>query len=108
MLFLYLSSGIGGNLLSGVLSPAAFGVGASTSVFGLVGFLLAYILTNAKFMVRRDKGQIWYLAILVSLLIFLNLNQGPDSDPKVDNWGHLGGLITGILVGTVITENYDA
>jgi len=38
MAFLYMITGIGGNLLSAVLNPMAFGVGASTAVFGLVGF----------------------------------------------------------------------
>ena len=38
MTFLYLITGFGGNLLSSVLNPVSFGVGASTAVFGLVGF----------------------------------------------------------------------
>jgi membrane associated rhomboid family serine protease len=38
MIFLYIITGFGGNLLSSVLNPVSFGVGASTAVFGLVGF----------------------------------------------------------------------
>jgi membrane associated rhomboid family serine protease len=38
MAFLYTITGFGGNLLSSVLNPVSFGVGASTAVFGLVGF----------------------------------------------------------------------
>lgn len=38
----------------------------------------------------------------------MNLNVGPNADPKIDNWGHLGGLITGIFAGIAITENLDA
>ena len=38
MILLYFSAGVGGNLLSGVCNPDAGGVGASTAVFGLVGF----------------------------------------------------------------------
>jgi membrane associated rhomboid family serine protease len=53
MSILYILTGIGGNLLSAILSPAQFGVGASTSVFGLVGFLIAYIFTNFFDMGRK-------------------------------------------------------
>ena len=56
MAFLYMLSGFGGNLLSSCLNPGAYGVGASTSVFGLVGFYIAYLSTNWQFMCRRDYG----------------------------------------------------
>ena len=45
-LFLYIVTGVGGITLSMCVRPAAHGVGASTAVFGLVGFLIAYIFTN--------------------------------------------------------------
>lgn len=37
----------------------------------------------------------------------MNLNVGPMADPKVDNWGHLGGGITGLFAGIAITEHFD-
>ena len=43
---LYMLTGIGGNLLSCCIKPEAYSVGASTAVFGLVGYLVAYIITN--------------------------------------------------------------
>ena len=46
MAFLYTITGFGGNLLSSVLNPVSFGVGASTAVFGLVGFYVQYIFTH--------------------------------------------------------------
>ena len=56
MVFLYMLSGWGGNLLSTCIHPLAFGVGASTAVFGLVGFYIAYICTNWQYMCRKDMG----------------------------------------------------
>ena len=56
---------------------------------------------------RKRAGQRWFLITLTSLLILMNLNQGPNSDTHVDNWGHLGGLITGILAGLALTEKFD-
>ena len=38
----------------------------------------------------------------------MNLNIGPGADPKVDNWGHLGGGITGFFASIAITEDLDA
>jgi len=104
MVFLYISTGFGGNLLSSVLNPVAYGVGASTAVFGLVGFYIAYTFSNWKYMGREREFQRIYLIVFYSLLILMNLNIGPDADPNVDNFGHLGGLITGIIVGFAITE----
>jgi hypothetical protein len=37
----------------------------------------------------------------------MNLNVGPGADPKIDNWGHLGGGITGIFASIAITEYLD-
>ena len=51
--FLYLLTGFGGNLLSAVCNPPAYGVGASTAVFGLVGYYISYIFTNWQFMSRK-------------------------------------------------------
>ena len=107
MLFLYLLSGFGGNLLSAVIAPAQYGVGASTSVFGLVGFLISYSFTNFFYMGRKRPGQRWYLIAIYSILILMNLNIGPHSDSHVDNWGHLGGCITGVFVGIALTEKFD-
>lgn len=107
MAFLYLLTGIGGNLLSGVVHPAAYGVGASTSDFGLVGFYLAYLFTDWYAIGRRDWLQRVFLIILVGLLLLMNLNIGPNADPKVDNIGHLGGFVTGVFAGLAITEFID-
>jgi membrane associated rhomboid family serine protease len=60
-------------------------------------------------MQRKKNGtaQSIYLIVFTSVLILLNLNIGKGSDSKVDNWGHLGGLITGIFAGLAITEFQD-
>ena len=56
MTVLYFSSAIGGNLLSGIMSPKAIGVGASTADFGLVGFYISYFITNFGYMGRKRPG----------------------------------------------------
>ena len=41
-------------------------------------------------------------------MAILNSNIGPGADPHVDGLGHLGGMITGGIVGFAISEQYDA
>lgn len=108
MVFLYVLSGLGGITLSMCVRPNAHGVGASTAVFGLVGFFLTYIFSNFGYMGRERSGQRIFLIIYCSLLILMNLNIGPNADGHVDNWGHLGGCITGVLCGYALTNQYDA
>ena len=108
MLTLYMGSAIGGNLFSGILKPEAIGVGASTAVFGLVGFYLAYVITNYNYMDRKRFGQHWCLLLFVFLLVLLNIGVGlMSNDNHVDNFGHLGGFITGFFAGLAITELFD-
>jgi rhomboid protease GluP len=106
--FVYMTTGIGGNLLSACIIPASYSVGASTAVFGLVGYLVGYLFTNWQSMGRRGIGQRVFLIVYCSVLILMNLNIGPGADPKVDNWGHLGGGITGFFCAFVVSENLDA
>jgi len=107
MVFLYTLSGLGGITLSMCVRPAAHGVGASTAVFGLVGFQIAYLFTNWMYMGRERYGQRIFLLIYTITMVLLNLNIGPGSDSHIDNFGHLGGLISGILIGLSLTEDYD-
>lgn len=105
---LYLTCGIGGNLLSAIASPAGYGVGASTADFGLVGFYISYLITNSCYMARVRLGQLFWIAIVSTIMIATNLNIGADADSHVDNFGHLGGFITGIFAGLAISEWFDA
>lgn len=106
MIFLYFTTGIGGMLLSAIYKPESFAIGCSTSVFGLVGYYVSYVITGWWYMGRQEPGQRIYLTILTSLIIYINSNLGTDSS-NADNYGHLGGLITGILSGFAICEFYD-
>jgi len=53
---------------------------------------------------RTKPWQRIYLALLTALIIIVNTNIGPMADGNVDNFGHLGGLITGFLAGLTICE----
>ena len=86
---LFSLSGAGGFLLSNVVSDA-FSIGASGSIFGLLGGMIAF---------RRRRGagtdmlSQQFLTWAVVLFAFGFLMD------RVNNWAHLGGFATGYLLG---------
>lgn len=90
----YLLCGIGGNLLSALISningePHA-AVGASGAIFGVFGAYFFLVLFRKQWL---DPGSIKtvYIILLIGLISSVILNQ-------VDFWGHLGGFITGFML----------
>lgn len=94
---LYLLSGIGGNLMSFAFgSSASLSAGASTSLFGLFGLYITLGLIFRKNEVIRQWAQQFLLLII--------LNLGTDIFMGgIDIWGHIGGALTGCLLGFVIS-----
>ncbi|HVF19743.1 MAG TPA: rhomboid family intramembrane serine protease [Mycobacteriales bacterium] len=99
-LALYLLSALGGSTLSFLLAEVGGGqylvrssasVGASGAVFGLFG---AYYVIAKR--LRADTGQIVGL-IVINLAIGFAI-------PQIDNWAHIGGLVTGVAVMYAISK----
>ena len=89
-LFIYFISAIGGNLLSLVFSQAnVVSVGASGSLFGLMGALLYFGYHYRLYLSEAIRNQIIPI-ILINLLIGFIV-------PGIDNVAHIGGLIGGYL-----------
>ena len=98
---LYLVVAAGGSLLSFALGTSPdqqFAVGASGAVFGIFGILIAaeYIHRPAL-----DRGSRAVMGQLVALVI-LNLILGFAVLGNVDNWAHIGGLVTGLWLGVLL------
>jgi len=97
-IIIYLLSGISGGLLSMILSGSSvFSIGASGAIFGLMGSLLYFGLQYRVYLGNFVRTQ------LVPLLVF-NLILGAVS-PGIDNFGHIGGLIGGILTTKALGIN---
>lgn len=93
---LYLFAGIFGTTASVIFLPNLLSVGASGSVFGLVGACWADVLVN--FVARgtlRNSG-----IFCLGVCTVLNLAIG--FVPLVDNFMHLGGLVAGLVVGVAL------
>lgn len=95
---LYFLSGIGGGALSlfakYISEDWSVSLGASGAVFGLDGLLLAVVI-----LLRDRVPEITPLR--VGLMIGLSLYSGFTVD-NIDNVAHVGGLLTGFVVGIII------
>lgn len=94
---LYVLSGMGGSLLSMEASPH-IAAGASGAIFGVAGAMLVTGLLHPETVPRRWKN-IFGIGIL--LVIVLNLVFG-HFVRHIDNWAHLGGLITGLILAWIL------
>ncbi len=98
---IYLLAGLYGSLLS-----FAFGTevsaGASGAIFGLLGALLAF------FRRHRDTFGTWGRRQLVNLLVVAGINMALGlTVPGIDILAHLGGLVSGAVLGWVLAPQYQ-
>lgn len=89
-LMLYLLCGFAGNTLSFLFSDAN-SLGASTAIFGLIGAEAVFLLQNRKLLGQRANR------MLINIGMVIALNLAISFSPGIDLWGHLGGLITGLV-----------
>ncbi len=89
-LLLYLLTGFSGNVLSFLLS-SGYSIGASTSIFGLVAAEGIFIYQNRKLFGDQVKRMIGNIIFIVVINLMLGLS------PGIDNWGHIGGLLGGLM-----------
>lgn len=99
-LLLYLIGGYAGNVLSFLLSPNP-SLGASTAIFALVAAEIVFIYRNRMLFGSRARGMLLNMGVIVVVNLLLGLQ------PGIDNWGHLGGLIAGLIFGWVAGPHYQ-
>lgn len=92
---LYILSGLCGSLASIWWYPNTISVGASGAIFGLYGAILGLLLTNA-FPKEGKKGIFMMIGIYVGINLLWGLTGG------IDNAAHIGGLLSGALIGTIL------
>ncbi|CAN8256970.1 unnamed protein product [Cochlearia groenlandica] len=92
---IYLLSGFGGSILSSLFIRNSISVGASGALFGLLGSMLSELLTN--WTIYSNK-----IAALLTLLFVILINLAIGILPHVDNFAHVGGFLTGFLLGFVL------
>jgi rhomboid protease GluP len=100
-LLVYLFTGISASLLSVLLHPDRVSVGASGAIFGVAGALI-----TALYLGKLPIPQYHLKATLNSLVFFAVVNLAIGASlPVIDNTGHIGGLVAGLLVGTLLAPS---
>jgi len=93
---IYLLAGVAGGLASAAINPAPT-VGASGAIFGLMGCLVA-VLARLRGTVQLRDGRI---GTVVGLWAAYQMALG-FADPVVANFAHIGGFVTGAVLGLLI------
>lgn len=98
---IYIVSGIGGNIFSVLIQPNDIKAGASTSLYGIIGFILGYMVINWKGLAVIGpilKCQLFCISLMIIFFIFFFT---PEMDTNVDYYGHLGGFLTGFWLTSI-------
>ncbi len=89
----FLLSVIGGGLMSLAFLPDP-SIGASGGIIGFLGYLTAYGFKRRKLLSNAFlKNMLFNIAFIAVMGIFII--------PNVDNFGHLGGLLVGLIYGFI-------
>nr|AIY60672.1 rhomboid protein Illhe_RBL1 [Illicium henryi] len=91
---IYILSGFGGSLLSSLFIKSNISVGASGALFGLLGAMLSELITNWTIYANK-------CAALTTLVLIIVINLAVGILPHVDNFAHIGGFVSGFLLGFV-------
>lgn len=94
-LTIYILSALGGSIAS-FLFTTALSAGASGAIFGLLGALLYF---------SYKRPYLWKSGLGMNLIIVIFVNFGFGLlQPGIDNFAHLGGLLTGTISGMVLAK----
>jgi membrane associated rhomboid family serine protease len=91
---IFLLSAIGGGILSLIFIPDTPSVGASGGIVGFLGYLTVYGFKRRKLLPDGFlKNMLFNVGFIAFMGIFVISN--------VDNYGHLGGLLAGLIYGLI-------
>lgn len=88
----YLIAGISGSVASIFWNELTISAGASGAIFGMYGVFVALLTTNLI-----EKSARKSLLISIGVFVFYNLVNGLKGG--IDNAAHIGGLISGLIIG---------
>jgi membrane associated rhomboid family serine protease len=95
---IYLITGVAAGLSSVAWNPGVLSVGASGAIFGLAGALIAsFYLGEFSLPGIAIRGTSRSLLVFVVISLFFG-------GARVDNAAHVGGLVTGLILGAAIAK----
>ncbi len=94
-LFVYIATGIIASISSISFHENIVSVGASGAIFGLYGLFLALLILKVLDIPRVSRNN-----LIISILFFIGFNLIYGfSKEGIDNSAHIGGLLSGIIIG---------
>jgi rhomboid protease GluP len=98
-LFLYVVTGVAGYLASS--ASGHFSVGASGSILGLIGILLAATTGRSNIAARSLRSSLIFWVAYIGIMGFMR-------GSGTDNAAHFGGLVSGYLLGRLMPDRAPA
>ncbi len=99
-LAIYIIAGLGGGVASYALNPNP-SVGASGAIFGLIGALIAFYTVARRMLGGIARQQLGSLIFITMINLALGF-----TTPYIDNNAHIGGLLTGALLGWLLAPRF--
>jgi membrane associated rhomboid family serine protease len=93
-LLIYLVTGIISVIASFYFAPQEVSVGASGAIFGLVGAYSIFVLVHRHAFRYGGIPSLLWLVIIIGINLSIGLFV-----PNIDNYAHVGGLVSGCLLG---------
>ena len=87
---LYVLGAFTGNVFSFLFS-GGYSVGASTAIFGLLGAEAIFLFQNRELFAGQFSRAIQNVIFIAIVNLVIGLQ------PGIDNWGHVGGLLGGLM-----------
>lgn len=100
---IYLLTGVGASLLSLSWDPMRVSAGASGAIFGIAGALITTLYFGKHNLPQESVRRLLGYVLRFSLLNLLFGLKG-----HVDNMAHLGGLVTGLLIGLFLARTFTS
>ena len=100
-LAVYLLSGLFGSLASYAFSPH-LSAGASGAIFGVIGALGAFFAMYRERLGQWGRSRLGNILFLIAINLFFGF-----TNPGIDNYGHLGGLLSGAILGWALAPRYQ-
>ena len=91
-IFCYLMTGVCASVVSTWWHVYGVSAGASGAIFGMYGVFLAFLTT--RFIEKSVRKE-----LLGSISVFIIYNLIAGQSPGIDNAAHIGGLISGVVIG---------
>ena len=103
---IYLLGGLSGSLASFIFTDAP-SVGASGAIFAIFGAEMVYFYQNRELHGERGRRHLNQLVFLMAASTWRWASSRTQTDFSIDNAGHIGGLVGGVVLTWFIGPRYN-